>query len=153
MAARQQFAGDARACACNAGRGFNPHQRAMNTAIPSLLRPVRQIWLQRSLRERLLLQVAAWLIGAAILWTLGLGTFAFNMQDIVLEPYGGEILHLSVGATSALTALLAGGGGGTDFRPALAAAAAVETDTPEGSPVVASRCASTGLPRLMATRR
>jgi general secretion pathway protein M len=44
----------------------------MNTVIPSLLRPVRQIWLQRSLRERLLLQVAAWLIGAAILWTLGL---------------------------------------------------------------------------------
>jgi len=44
------------------------------------------------------------------LWTTGLGTMAFNMQDIVLEPYGGEILHLSVGATSALTAMLAGGG-------------------------------------------
>jgi BCD family chlorophyll transporter-like MFS transporter len=43
------------------------------------------------------------------LWTVGLGTAAFNMQDIVLEPYGGEILHLSVGATSSLTALLAGG--------------------------------------------
>lgn len=43
------------------------------------------------------------------LWTVGLGTAAFNMQDVVLEPYGGEILHLSVGATSALTALLAGG--------------------------------------------
>ncbi len=44
------------------------------------------------------------------LWAVGLGTAAFNMQDIVLEPYGGEILHLSVGSTSALTALLAGGG-------------------------------------------
>ncbi len=44
------------------------------------------------------------------LWTVGLGTAAFNMQDIVLEPYGGEILGLSVGATSSLTALLAGGG-------------------------------------------
>jgi BCD family chlorophyll transporter-like MFS transporter len=44
------------------------------------------------------------------LWTTFLGTLAFNMQDIVLEPYGGEILHLSVGATSALTAMLAGGG-------------------------------------------
>ncbi|MFN9186485.1 MAG: BCD family MFS transporter [Betaproteobacteria bacterium] len=44
------------------------------------------------------------------LWAVGLGTAAFTMQDIVLEPYGGEILHLSVGATSALTALLAGGG-------------------------------------------
>jgi len=43
------------------------------------------------------------------LWTTGLGTLAFNMQDVVLEPYGGEILHLSVGATSALTAMLAGG--------------------------------------------
>jgi len=40
---------------------------------------------------------------------LGLGTAAFNMQDIVLEPYGAEILGLSVGATSALTALMAGG--------------------------------------------
>jgi BCD family chlorophyll transporter-like MFS transporter len=44
------------------------------------------------------------------LWATALGTMAFNMQDIVLEPYGGEILHLSVGATSALTAMLAGGG-------------------------------------------
>lgn len=43
------------------------------------------------------------------LWATGLGTAAFNMQDIVLEPYGGEILHLSVGATSALTAMLGGG--------------------------------------------
>ena len=37
----------------------------------------------------------------------GLGTAAFNMQDIVLEPYGGEILKLGVGATSSLTALMA----------------------------------------------
>jgi MFS transporter, BCD family, chlorophyll transporter len=43
------------------------------------------------------------------LLTVGLGTAAFNMQDIVLEPYGGEILHLPVGATTALTAMLAGG--------------------------------------------
>ena len=40
---------------------------------------------------------------------VGLGTAAFNMQDIVLEPYGGEILHLPVAATTALTAMLAGG--------------------------------------------
>ena len=44
------------------------------------------------------------------LWATALGTMAFNMQDIVLEPYGGEILKLSVGATSALTAMLSGGG-------------------------------------------
>ncbi len=41
--------------------------------------------------------------------TVGLGTAAFNMQDIVLEPYGGEVLHLPVAATTALTAMLAGG--------------------------------------------
>lgn len=40
---------------------------------------------------------------------VGLGTAAFSMQDIILEPYGGEILKMSVGATTALTALLAGG--------------------------------------------
>jgi BCD family chlorophyll transporter-like MFS transporter len=38
---------------------------------------------------------------------VGLGTAAFNMQDIVLEPYGGQILGLSVSATSGLTAVLA----------------------------------------------
>jgi len=43
------------------------------------------------------------------MWSVGLGTAAFNMQDVVLEPYGGEILHLSVGATSALTAVMAVG--------------------------------------------
>jgi BCD family chlorophyll transporter-like MFS transporter len=41
--------------------------------------------------------------------TVGLGTAAFNMQDIILEPYGGEVLHLPVAATTALTAMLAGG--------------------------------------------
>ena len=41
--------------------------------------------------------------------TVGLGTAAFNMQDIVLEPYGGEVLNLPVGATTLLTALVAGG--------------------------------------------
>jgi BCD family chlorophyll transporter-like MFS transporter len=40
---------------------------------------------------------------------VGLGSAAFSMQDIVLEPYGGEVLHLAVGATSLLTALLATG--------------------------------------------
>jgi len=43
------------------------------------------------------------------LWAVGLGTAAFNMQDIVLEPYGGQILHLPVSATTTLTAMLAGG--------------------------------------------
>lgn len=41
---------------------------------------------------------------------LALGTAAFSLQDVLLEPYGGQILHLSVGATTALTAGLAVGG-------------------------------------------
>ena len=46
---------------------------------------------------------------ARFLVVVGLGTAAFNMQDIVLEPYGAEVLHLGVGATTALTALYATG--------------------------------------------
>jgi BCD family chlorophyll transporter-like MFS transporter len=38
-----------------------------------------------------------------------LGTMAFAMQDVLLEPYGGEILGLSVAATTLLTAAWAGG--------------------------------------------
>ncbi len=41
---------------------------------------------------------------------VGLGTMAFSMEDILLEPYGGQILHLTVGATTKLTATLAVGG-------------------------------------------
>ncbi len=38
-----------------------------------------------------------------------IGTMAFNMQDVLLEPYGGEILGLSVSATTLLTAMWAAG--------------------------------------------
>jgi BCD family chlorophyll transporter-like MFS transporter len=41
---------------------------------------------------------------------IGLGTVGFCMQDILLEPYGGQVLGLSVGATTSLTALLGVGG-------------------------------------------
>ncbi len=44
------------------------------------------------------------------LLAVALGTLGFNMQDIVLEPYGGEVLGLSVSDTTFLTALSAGGG-------------------------------------------
>ena len=44
-----------------------------------------------------------------VLVSVGLGTAAFSMQDILLEPYGGEVLHLTVGETTALTGLLASG--------------------------------------------
>ena len=44
------------------------------------------------------------------LWVVGMGTMAFTMEDVLLEPYGGEILGLSVGMTTTLTATLAIGG-------------------------------------------
>jgi BCD family chlorophyll transporter-like MFS transporter len=44
-----------------------------------------------------------------LLAALGFGTAAFSMQDVLLEPYGGQILGMPVGATSLLTALYAGG--------------------------------------------
>jgi MFS transporter, BCD family, chlorophyll transporter len=43
------------------------------------------------------------------LWIVALGTMAFTMEDVLLEPYGGEILHLSVAATTTLTATLSAG--------------------------------------------
>ena len=44
------------------------------------------------------------------LLAVGLGTMAFTMEDVLLEPYGGEILNLSVSATTMLTSTLALGG-------------------------------------------
>jgi BCD family chlorophyll transporter-like MFS transporter len=44
------------------------------------------------------------------LLAIGMGTVAFSMQDVLLEPYGGKVLHLPVGMTTSLTALLAIGG-------------------------------------------
>ncbi len=41
---------------------------------------------------------------------VGIGTMAFAMADILLEPFGGQILLLSVATTTKLTALLALGG-------------------------------------------
>lgn len=44
------------------------------------------------------------------LWVIALGTVAFTMEDVLLEPYGGELLGLSVSDTTLLTATLAVGG-------------------------------------------
>jgi BCD family chlorophyll transporter-like MFS transporter len=41
---------------------------------------------------------------------VGIGTMAFGMADILLEPFGGQVLGLSVATTTKLTALLALGG-------------------------------------------
>lgn len=43
------------------------------------------------------------------LLAVALGTAGFSMQDILLEPYGGQVMHLSVGGTTSLTALMACG--------------------------------------------
>ncbi len=45
-----------------------------------------------------------------LLVATGIGFFAFNMQDVLLEPYGGEILRWSVGQTTTLTGIAAAGG-------------------------------------------
>jgi BCD family chlorophyll transporter-like MFS transporter len=44
------------------------------------------------------------------LLAITLGTMAFGMQDVLLEPYGGQVLGMGVGETTWLTATLAAGG-------------------------------------------
>jgi len=44
-----------------------------------------------------------------LLVAVALGSAAFAMQDVLLEPYGGEVLGLDVAQTTLLTAMLAGG--------------------------------------------
>ena len=44
-----------------------------------------------------------------LLIAVGLGTIGFSMQDVLLEPYGGEVLALTVSQTTMLTALFAAG--------------------------------------------
>jgi BCD family chlorophyll transporter-like MFS transporter len=98
-------------------------QVVQGAAVVSVLLNLVAVWKQEArnpTRRRLLSEPAApfaprWNRFIAqpqarrFLWAVGLGTAAFSMQDVVLEPYGGEILKLGVGATSALTALMAGG--------------------------------------------
>jgi BCD family chlorophyll transporter-like MFS transporter len=72
-----------------------PHLTRFDIARPSF----REAWAELAQDRRVF----------RLLTAVALGTAAFSMQDILLEPYGGEILALGVGATTALTALLAGG--------------------------------------------
>lgn len=44
-----------------------------------------------------------------LLVAVGLGAVGFSMQEVLLEPFGGEVLGMTVGSTSFLTALTAGG--------------------------------------------
>jgi BCD family chlorophyll transporter-like MFS transporter len=42
-----------------------------------------------------------------LLTAVAIGSVAFSMQDVLLEPYGGHIMGMGVGATTTLTALIA----------------------------------------------
>jgi len=44
-----------------------------------------------------------------LLAAVGLGAAGFSMQDVLLEPYGGQVMGMGVGATSLLTGLTAAG--------------------------------------------
>jgi BCD family chlorophyll transporter-like MFS transporter len=44
------------------------------------------------------------------LLAVGLGSAAFSMQDVLLEPFGGQVLSMPVSGTTLLTALFASGG-------------------------------------------
>ncbi len=76
-----------------------PRHRPPATAVrsePDFRLACRQLLLGPSARRRLA--------------CIGLGTLAFAMQDVLLEPYGGQVLGMSVGQTTLLTATLALGG-------------------------------------------
>ena len=45
-----------------------------------------------------------------LLVLIALGTMGFGMADVVLEPYGGQVLDMAVATTTRLTAVLAAGG-------------------------------------------
>ncbi|MBC7801969.1 MAG: BCD family MFS transporter, partial [Gemmatimonadaceae bacterium] len=74
----------------------DPARTARDRAEPSFIETWRAFNTGRQSRRRLV--------------ALGMGTVAFSMQDILLEPYGGHVLGLSVASTTAMTALLAMGG-------------------------------------------
>ncbi len=44
-----------------------------------------------------------------LLVAVGVGSFAFTLQDVLLEPYGGQVLKLGVAATTSLTGVMAFG--------------------------------------------
>jgi BCD family chlorophyll transporter-like MFS transporter len=73
-----------------------PPRGAVREADPSFLESWRQFCAGDGAIRRLIV--------------VGLGTMAFCMSDILLEPFGGQVLGLSVSATTKLTALLAVGG-------------------------------------------
>ncbi len=96
-------------------------QVVQGTAVVTLLLNLIALWKQEQVKPMTKAQRAeasptfrdAWNDLAAggdagrLLAVVFIGTMAFNMQDVLLEPYGGEILGLSVSATTLLTAMWA----------------------------------------------
>ncbi|QZH75066.1 MAG: BCD family MFS transporter [Erythrobacter sp.] len=100
-------------------RDFTPTrlvQVIQGAAVLTFVLNITALWKQE-VRNRALTDVAAAPIPFARVWrsftarpdtarllsAIGLGTMAFAMQDALLEPFGGDILGLSVGATTMLT--------------------------------------------------
>ncbi len=73
----------------------NPGRTAERAATP----PFMTVWRAFTAESRARRFLAA----------VALGSAAFSMQDVILEPYGAEVLGLSVSATTVLTALFAAG--------------------------------------------
>jgi MFS transporter, BCD family, chlorophyll transporter len=65
------------------------------TEFPKATPPFTEVWRSFTREPKVL----------RLLVALGLGTAAFSMQDILLEPFGGQVLGLSVGQTTGLTAI------------------------------------------------
>ncbi|MEM9198769.1 MAG: PucC family protein [Pseudomonadota bacterium] len=96
-------------------------QVVQGAAVATLVINVIALWKQEQVRPMTLAERAApkprfadaWRDYAAggqagrLLAVVLIGTMAFQTQDVLLEPYGGEILGLSVSATTLLTALWA----------------------------------------------
>ena len=72
-----------------------PHLTRHDRTIP----PFMEVWREFSRQRR----------ARRLLVAIALGTMGFTMQDILLEPYGAQILAMTVSETTQLTALLGGG--------------------------------------------
>ena len=98
-------------------------QVIQGTALVTLLLNIAAVWKQESMRPMSKAERAApkpkfseaWAdflkggMAGRLLVIVMLGTCAFSMQDVLLEPYGGEVLGLSVSATTYLTAVWSAG--------------------------------------------
>ena len=72
-----------------------PHLTRHDRTIP----PFMEVWREFSRQPR----------ARRLLVAIALGTMGFTMQDILLEPYGAQILAMTISETTQLTALLGGG--------------------------------------------